>query len=419
VVDFPFRLRGVIIFAMKINFVVPPLAENRFSGGILCVFEYAHGLAERGHSVNIIPIRSSPRPRWYSKNAGQILTSSKSEQLKRTFRAALATARSTLRAEWGGGTISLKSLFTNICFTAPGSFDAPIAAGIDDAYVRANAPIADVNIATSFRTARPVSLLPGSNFYFAQHFEPYFCDHGTEAEYECLLARQSYTLGLHQIANSQWLKQRLQKEFPGLTVDLCPNAVDHGIFRRASPRISNATQTQIVVITYGGRGVEWKGFKDMIAAMGIARRSLPDLDIEWRVYGDVDVPPDNPVAPYTHLGFLSLQRLAEEYLKADILLSASWYESFPLFPLEAMASGLAVITTQPGTEEYATASVTAEVVEPRNPASIAAGLIRIISDPSYRHRLAERGAVESLKFNWTASVDRMEDILLTRSGIQH
>jgi len=41
------------------------------------------------------------------------------------------------------------------------------------------------------------------------------------------------------------------------------------------------------------------------------------------------------------------------------------YESFPLFPLEAMACGLAVITTAPGTEDYAVNQENCLVVEPK------------------------------------------------------
>jgi glycosyltransferase involved in cell wall biosynthesis len=118
------------------------------------------------------------------------------------------------------------------------------------------------------------------------------------------------------------------------------------------------------------------------------------------------------VAPYEALGFLQPGPLAEAYRKADILLSASWYESFPLFPIEAMACGLPVITTGLGTEEYAINGETAEVVLPRDAASIAAGLERLVLDPAYRARLAAQGRQKSLDFTWTRSVETMERILL-------
>jgi glycosyltransferase involved in cell wall biosynthesis len=105
--------------------------------------------------------------------------------------------------------------------------------------------------------------------------------------------------------------------------------------------------------------------------------------------------------------------LSEEYKKADILLSASWYESFPLFPIEAMACGLAVITTQFGTEEYAVHGKTAEIVQPKNPQSIAEGLIKLVRDEAYRLRLATAGNQASREFHWDRSVERLESILLS------
>jgi glycosyltransferase involved in cell wall biosynthesis len=151
---------------------------------------------------------------------------------------------------------------------------------------------------------------------------------------------------------------------------------------------------------------------EMAVAVALARKRLPDIAIRWQVYGTSALKPVNPIAEYEPLGFLKSKDLAIAYREADILLSASWYESFPLFPLEAMACGLPVITTQLGTEDFAIPGVTAEVVEPRNPESIAGGLVHLITDPSYRTTLAEQGQRISKKFDWDSSVSRMEHILL-------
>lgn len=49
----------------SINFVILQLDENTFSGGLLCIMEYARGLCVRGHKVNLIPLLPSQRPRWF------------------------------------------------------------------------------------------------------------------------------------------------------------------------------------------------------------------------------------------------------------------------------------------------------------------------------------------------------------------
>uniref|UniRef100_UPI00261C75C6 glycosyltransferase family 4 protein n=1 Tax=Geobacter sp. TaxID=46610 RepID=UPI00261C75C6 len=175
-------------------------------------------------------------------------------------------------------------------------------------------------------------------------------------------------------------------------------------------RYANDTGS-IKVISYGGRGVAWKGFLEMARAMALTRSRLSDRTIEWLVFGDAILPPDNPIAPYIPLGFLKPEALCQAYNKADILLSASWYESFPLFPVEAMACGLAVITTQAGTEDYAFHAETAHIVESRNVESIADGLCKLIVDIDYRNNLASNGEVMAARFTWESSVDTMEKIL--------
>jgi len=149
----------------------------------------------------------------------------------------------------------------------------------------------------------------------------------------------------------------------------------------------------------------------MVDAIALARNALSDIDLRWLVYGDALIPPNNDIAPYKPLGFLAQGALANAYARADALLSSSWYESFPLFPLEAMASGLPVITTPYGTEEYAVDGVTAEVVEPRNPGALAAAIARLVRDPARRLSMAQAGYDKSKEFTWERSVATMERIL--------
>jgi glycosyltransferase involved in cell wall biosynthesis len=288
-------------------------------------------------------------------------------------------------------------------------FPTAIQWGIAEAYLPIIAPRADVNIATGFFTARPTAILPGRNFYFVQHYEPYLAGELPESDYAAAVARQSYKLGLEHIANSSWLRNKLISEGVPNNVHLCPNAIDHKVFTGSPKRSFDSCK--VVVISYGGRQAEWKGFRDMAAAVAIARARVPNIEIEWRVYGDSLLPPNNPVASYVPLGFLSPTALSDAYRRADILLSASWYESFPLFPIEAMACGLAVVTTQFGTEEYAEHGVTAEIVEPRCAESIATGLLKLIEDPEYRFGVASAGNQLSRQFTWERSVAQFERIV--------
>jgi glycosyltransferase involved in cell wall biosynthesis len=306
--------------------------------------------------------------------------------------------------------VLVRDAITKLCLLRPTVFTDQIRFGIAEVYVPSIAPSSDIVLATSFETARPALVLTGKKFYFIQHYEPLFRAEYADPIYAEAVARQTYRLDFELIANSSWLQTRLQTELGNVPVALCPNAIDHDVFN-GEPKPPNSSR-RVVIISYGGRNAVWKGFREMAEAVALARALAPDYEIEWRVYGNSLVAPGE-ITPYIPLGFLSPSRLSDEYKKADILLSASWYESFPLFPIEAMACGLAVITTQFGTEEYAFQGETAEIVQPKDPQSIAMGLVKLVRDGAYRHRIAAAGNQKSREFYWDKSVRRLENILLS------
>jgi glycosyltransferase involved in cell wall biosynthesis len=402
----------------SINIVVPPLSKMKFSGGILCVMEYASGLAKQGHKVMITPILPCHKPEWFDVSNLDVIV----QPFSQRFKAVINLLINTICLSIELSVTFNKNLFNRI----HANFQELILSllllidyrfltyhlqrAISLSYIRGIMPDADVTIATAFPTALPVSLYgTGSKHYFIQHFEPIFKNDFQEpllAEYD---AKASYSLGLNMIANSPWLKARLEDEVPVSKVELCENAINHEIFY-GEPKFTSYYQ-EIKIISYGGRKVVWKGFKEMAEAINLVRNQVPQFDIRWLVYGSAILPPDNDIARYESLGFLQPKELAKAYREADILLSASWYESFPLFPIEAMACGLPVITTQYGTESYAIHGETAEVVEPRNPDSIANGIIKLIENIEYRHFIAVNGNKMSKNYIWNKSISNMEKIL--------
>jgi glycosyltransferase involved in cell wall biosynthesis len=389
----------------SINIVVPPLQRHAFTGGILCIFEYAKGLTARGHRVNILPLLPSPTPLWPNGDFGRIVT-----------RAGAARSVGPRPVRRGKELVldCVRNGIARASMRTARLFPYELQRGLHLRHVRQLMCEADVTLATSFETALPVHLYgTGQLRYFVQHFEPYFAQDLPDARWAEHEALCSYGLGLGMIANSGWLSARLA-EHVGTAPPVCNNAVDHRVFHGEVKRPHASAEVR--VISYGGRQASWKGFREMAEAVRAVRRASPSRNIRWLVYGDSLLRPRNDIASYEPLGFLRPAALAQAYRSADILLSASWYESFPLFPLEAMACGLAVVTTQPGAEEFATHGATAEIVEPRNVASIARGLQRVIDDPDYRAALATNGRTEAQRFSWQRSVDRRESLLFAGAG---
>ena len=106
------------------------------------------------------------------------------------------------------------------------------------------------------------------------------------------------------------------------------------------------------------------------------------------------------------LGFLSADTLATLYHLADAFVFPSLYEGFGLPPLEAMASGTPVLTSNVSSLPEVVDDA-ALLVDPYDPESIADGMRQILSDHSIRERLVSRGRVRAASFSWEESVKRV------------
>ena len=115
-------------------------------------------------------------------------------------------------------------------------------------------------------------------------------------------------------------------------------------------------------------------------------------------------------APYTFVRGPSGKDLAELYCSCHVAVNPSWYESFPLPPMEAMACGTAVVTTPYGTEDYARHELTALVTLPRDVNSLATNITRLLEDNVLRRQLADAGRHEALRFTWEEAAATAERI---------
>jgi glycosyltransferase involved in cell wall biosynthesis len=99
------------------------------------------------------------------------------------------------------------------------------------------------------------------------------------------------------------------------------------------------------------------------------------------------------------LGYVSDDQLPAIYSSARALVFPSFYEGFGLPPLEAMAAGCPVISSQAGGLAEVV-SDDALIVEPENPASIAEAMRRVLDDEGLRKDLIRRGRDRARDFSW-------------------
>jgi glycosyltransferase involved in cell wall biosynthesis len=109
------------------------------------------------------------------------------------------------------------------------------------------------------------------------------------------------------------------------------------------------------------------------------------------------------------LGYLPQETLAVMYRLAGVFVFPSLYEGFGLPPLEAMASGTPVVTSNVSSLPEV-AGDAAQLVDPYDPEAIADGIYRVLTDVDLRRELRRRGLARARQFSWETSVRRVREI---------
>jgi glycosyltransferase involved in cell wall biosynthesis len=393
---------------MKINYIIPNMTPGQpKSAGTMVVYEYIKGLAERGHDVTVVALEYFGHSPSDANFKGRVIVPPKKYLTKKRFeripRAIIRRIAPSLpqRLEKRKSATQRETSFVRDRFES----------------LRRAIPLVpdcDANIATSYQTALAVYFSgKGVPFYFMQSFEEYFAGDCVAPDFAFKDSSLSYILPLRKIANSTWLKQEVEKRHPqDRVMAVIPNGIHTDFFY---PRNVKKDPANVKIISYGGREFVRKGFLDAAKAMQIVRKKYPA--IEWDVFGDALLPPDNDLARYHPVGFVAQDKLAVIYSACDILLYTSWFDSFPMVPIEAMACGLGVVTTPLGAEDYARDGDNCLIVPPKSPEASAKAVIELIENKPLRDRLGKNGIETAKKFTWKRAVDEMEDIILRGADI--
>jgi glycosyltransferase involved in cell wall biosynthesis len=230
-------------------------------------------------------------------------------------------------------------------------------------------------------------------------------------------------------AVSNFTKTEMEKLFdiPGDRIEVVYNAIDerflHGHASVADRElIAKRYQVTYPFLLYAGRISPHKNVVRMIEAFSALKTELekdaayPDLKLII-IGDDLSGNPDlrrtvvrsgvqNDVR---FLGFVPIEVLRIFYDEAKIFVFPSLYEGFGLPPLEAMAHGTPVVTSNVSSlpEVVGNAAV---LVNPENIFEMMRALHRVLVDKPLRDRMKERGYQQAAKFSWEKSVRRILDV---------
>jgi glycosyltransferase involved in cell wall biosynthesis len=109
------------------------------------------------------------------------------------------------------------------------------------------------------------------------------------------------------------------------------------------------------------------------------------------------------------IGHVPDKTLAVFYRLASVFVFPSLYEGFGLPPLEAMASGTPVVTSNVSSlpEVVGDAAV---LVDPYSAQAIADGIIRVLHSSHLRNDLRTRGLARVREYSWARSVQRVREV---------
>jgi phosphatidylinositol alpha-mannosyltransferase len=204
----------------------------------------------------------------------------------------------------------------------------------------------------------------------------------------------------------------LRRTLPRADLEIVPNGVDVRAW---------AEPNGVAEGLPAGRRIVWahrldpqKGFPVAVAAFAKVVAKVPDAVLV--VAGDgTDREAVGLLTPSVrervHLvGAVPNDRLPTFHAAGDAFVApALGQESFGVVLLEAMAAGLPVVATDiPGYREVVTNGVEGLLVRPRDPEALAAGLVRVLTEPGLAERLGEAGRARARAFDWPLVVDRLE-----------
>ncbi len=111
-------------------------------------------------------------------------------------------------------------------------------------------------------------------------------------------------------------------------------------------------------------------------------------------------------------GYVPQDELPMWYRAADLFVYPSRYEGFGLPPLEAMACGTPVISSNAASlpEVVADAAI---LVAPDDEAALADAIVCALTDDARREQMIARGLVQAAKFSWTRAAHETTDIYRT------
>ena len=264
-----------------------------------------------------------------------------------------------------------------------------------DALTRALSSLDAIKVATWWLTAVPVwrsSIDRGVPVYFVQDIETSYYPDNELARHAVL---DSYRPEFHYMTISGWNRERLNEL--GLDAELIPPGIDLGTFH---PRSDVRRRDDMLLAL--GRSNPLKNLGLTVAAW----RLLPEPRPELAMFGiEPELATDAGMRYVESPGDPEVNEL---FCQATVFVQTSRHEGFALPPLEAMATGGAVVCTNAhGNRDFCRDGVNC-LMPDSEPAAVAGAIARLLGDRELRGSLGREGLRTATEYSWDARIGALE-----------
>ena len=275
----------------------------------------------------------------------------------------------------------------------------PVRTFVDyDELVAELAPVDAIKIATWWRTSLPVwrsSVLHGIPVYFVQDIETSYYPDAPAVQHAVL---DSYRHEFRYMTISACSRDRLREM--GLDAALIPPGIDLETFR---PLADTPRRDDMLLAL--GRSNPLKNLPLTLDAW----RRLPSPRPELCLFGIEPQLADEAGVRYVTAP--TDAEVNELFNQATVFVQTSVHEGFCLPPLEAMATGGAVVCTDAhGNRDFCVDGENCLIPEARA-ASVATAISRLLGDPALRSRFGEAGIATAAQYAWAQRIDALERFL--------
>jgi glycosyltransferase involved in cell wall biosynthesis len=208
---------------------------------------------------------------------------------------------------------------------------------------------------------------------------------------------------------------------PAEKVEVIYNALDERLASPPTPEETGRVRDRFLLtspfVLYTGNIKPHKNVDRLIEAFSILRRRGFE-DVKLLIIGD-EISKYQNLRRLVHrfqlhqqvrfLGFVPDATLAALYRLASVFVFPSLYEGFGLPPLEAMAAGAPVITSNVSSLPEVVGDA-ALLIDPLDAGAIADAMARVLTDAALRASLIARGHMRVKAFSWTRSVARIRQV---------